>query len=403
MIAFTQSYRLLSLVNIKSRVLRVLKFLPVWLGVCHAMEMETRIEEGKITEGSPVRLSRKKQAAFTLVVFIVFLLLVESLLWIFGIPRRLRNDPGWARKAKNAIGFEHTPNWSGYHAGAITTINSSEWRGKEFSPSKTEGIIRILGVGDSFTFGRAVGDDEVFLVRLEEILNSESDKQYETINSGHERMNTLQELQYMKDRNMMALKPDAVILGFTIHNDAQISDSGYRRVLRRKMRERSLLLRTVESNGYKRVAKYSRITRILDDGARWAKVDLITELSSSTILANYKEDSKGWETCRNSLLGIYDLCREANVPLIVALFPIFKSDTGRTFADYPDDFRKVHHQLKTVLDDKPGVTVIDILDDLAASGIETNQLKVPKDGHPNALWHDIVARRLRLAIKELRL
>jgi hypothetical protein len=193
----------------------------------------------------------------------------------------------------------------------------------------------------------------------------------------------------------MELKPDVVILGFTVHNDAQFNENGYRRVLTRKMGERSLMLRVVDSDRYNQVAKYSRIARVLDHGAKWINRDLIDELSASTILANYEDGSRSWETCRNSLIGIYDLCRQNNVPLIVALFPIFKSKTDSTFADYPQDFRNVHTKLKAVFTDKQGVVVIDILDDLVDRGLGIAQLKVRLDGHPNALWHDIVAHRLR--------
>jgi hypothetical protein len=60
---------------------------------------------------------------------------------------------------KNAKNNEYMPGWRGYHAGVTVRINSAGWRGKEFSPQKTEGTIRILGIGDSFTFGKAVEED----------------------------------------------------------------------------------------------------------------------------------------------------------------------------------------------------------------------------------------------------
>lgn len=346
-----------------------------------------------------IRLSKKKQALFALVIFVVFLLALEGALSWLGIPRGLKNDDGWAYMTDNAMGFEHTPGWSGYRAGAIVHINSAGWRGKDFSPAKPEGTIRILGVGDSFTFGRAVGDQDIYLAKLEEKLNRDGQGRYETINVGHENMNTRQELQYMQDRNMMALKPDVVVLGFTVHNDAQLPDNRYGRTLRRQMRERSTLLSVTESNFAKQVSKHSRIAEILRSGARWAEYDLITDLSYHIILSNYEDGAESWENCRNSLLGIYDLCRQHNVLLVMALFPIFKSDTNRTFTDYPQDFRNVHEKLRSVLDGKPGVVVVDVLDDLAATGLTINQLMVLKDGHPNALWHDLVAGKLRETLK----
>src|ERR1044072_6173770 len=102
-----------------------------------------------------------KKLLFSLVVFTIFLLLLEGLLRIFHLPREaetLRTDPGIYQPRGPALRFSYTPGWSGYLAGAQVHINSAGWRGREFSPEKPQGTRRILGIGDSFTFGRAVND-----------------------------------------------------------------------------------------------------------------------------------------------------------------------------------------------------------------------------------------------------
>ena len=104
-------------------------------------------------------------------------------------------------------------------------INSQGWRGKEFSDSKPDGTIRILGVGDSFTYGRAVNDEDIFLVKLEEMLNAGPDGiAYETINTGREGTNTAKQLALFKKRDVLKLEPDVVVLCFTVLNDAQTTD-----------------------------------------------------------------------------------------------------------------------------------------------------------------------------------
>jgi hypothetical protein len=42
-----------------------------------------------------------------------------------------------------------------------------------------------------------------------------------------------------------------------------------------------------------------------------------------------------------------------------------------------------------------------MLDDLAASGLAIRDIRVPIDGHPNRVWHEMVARRLYQTIKDM--
>src|SRR6266550_2667410 len=76
------------------------------------------------TSTPPVRISKKK-VLFTLVIFFVFLILLEGALRILGVPaglRDLRNDPGLVKKGPESSSF-YTPGWSGYQAGALVHIN----------------------------------------------------------------------------------------------------------------------------------------------------------------------------------------------------------------------------------------------------------------------------------------
>ena len=55
----------------------------------------------------------------------------------------------------------------------ISHINRYGLRGPNIEPKKPEGVFRILALGDSFTFGEGVSDNETFVVQLEKILNAE--------------------------------------------------------------------------------------------------------------------------------------------------------------------------------------------------------------------------------------
>jgi hypothetical protein len=351
-----------------------------------------------------VRISKKRQALYAVFIFVVFLLVLEGVLRLFGIPadeHSLRNDPGMVRGSQGAIRNEYTPGWRGYHAGVMVRINSAGWRGKEFSPQKTEGTIRILGIGDSFTFGKAVEEDDVYLVKLEQMLNVDIGPRYETINAARDNMSTASELAYLKQREMLKLKPDAVVLGFTVHNDAQVKNSKNTRLLRRYERTADLSLRVSESDWFNDLAGASKIAALLRTGIRWAHNPQLTDFYYKTIVSNYDDGSKTWDECREALEGIHSACRENQTPLIVILFPVYTKRLDETYNQYPEDFRRIHDKVTNVFSGKDGVVVVDMLEDLAHTGLTIRQLTVPVDGHPNRAWHDIVARRLYQTIRDL--
>jgi hypothetical protein len=353
----------------------------------------------------PYSLSKKKRFLFSLVIFTCSMFALEGVLRLLDLPPTradLRQDPGWAHAADNAIGFEFTPGWSGYQAGARLSINSFGFRGPEFSVKKPPGTIRILGIGDSFTMGMAVDDQDAFLVRLEQMLNVAGEGLFETVNAGHQNINTSQELEYAKERDLMSLKPDAVVLGFTVQNDAQMPDSGYRRQTKTRLRRENTLLRLIGDKRFQRLADSVHIAALAKLGVRWCYRDEEADMTLRIILDNYEDDSDAWSACRNSLLGFHELCQRNNVPLIVAIFPIFTARASQTFDDYPPQAKRAHDKLRSLFEGKSGVILVDLLDDLAATRLPTRELRVPIEGHPNKVWHDIVARRLYLTLKEMR-
>jgi hypothetical protein len=349
-----------------------------------------------------IRISKKKQLLFTLVIFVVFLFILEGALRLLDLPPTLKQDAGLMYKTNNALGFEHTPGWSGYHAGAMMRINSFGFRGEEFSPAKPTGTIRILGLGDSFTLGAAVGDDDTYLARLEVMLNRDGGARYEAINAGHQGTNTLRQYRYLRERNLMSLSPDVVILGFTMANDANLGKSQrYSKLFEKGLAEASPVLRAAGSETFESLSKSYRVVRILGSGLDWMYQDTISDVSYRIIVDQYRDGSKSWETCRNSLLGIYDICRKSNVPLIVALFPIFTRRADQTFNAYPPEALQIQEKLGGIFANMSGVRVVSIYDDLAAIGLSTRELRVPIDGHPNRLWHEITAKRLYSCLKEI--
>ena len=77
-------------------------------------------------------------------------------------------------------------------------INKHGLRNREINLTKENGTKRIIILGDSFTFSKAIKDEDIFPRRLEIILNQNSPDKYEIINAGVEGYGTVQELLLMR-------------------------------------------------------------------------------------------------------------------------------------------------------------------------------------------------------------
>ena len=95
----------------------------------------------------------------------------------------------------------------------VLNTNSRGFRGKnEYSYGKNQNKIRILVLGDSYTFGEEVSDNETYSYYLQEMI-----PQSEIINMGIHGYGHGQMLVYLKEE-IAKYKPDIVILGF-LHID----------------------------------------------------------------------------------------------------------------------------------------------------------------------------------------
>lgn len=101
------------------------------------------------------------------------------------------------------------------------TTNSKGLRDKEYDYRKPPGVQRILILGDSFTWGFGVNDDEIYTEILESMLDST-----EVINFGVTGFNIAQEFLYLKKEGIK-YEPDIVIVGLALNDffDKDLLDS----------------------------------------------------------------------------------------------------------------------------------------------------------------------------------
>lgn len=105
---------------------------------------------------------------------------------------------------------------SSFEFSVPVAISSFGIRDKEITP-KHESTFRVIGLGDSFTFGNGVKLEETFLKQLESCLKP-TVPSVEVINCGIPAYSPLQELRFL-ERYRASLEPDVVILGFFVGND----------------------------------------------------------------------------------------------------------------------------------------------------------------------------------------
>lgn len=146
------------------------------------------------------------RAAIVFGSLIVALLLLEtgvrlySALWF---PRMMQLD--------DRLGWKHTPNVrkvfvNEFGERAEVIQNEYGHRGRAYPLRKDPGKVRILVLGDSFTEGVQVGEDDLFTALLER-----ADPRFEVLNAGVGGYGTVQEYLYLESSGLKH-NPDLVLL-----------------------------------------------------------------------------------------------------------------------------------------------------------------------------------------------
>ena len=111
----------------------------------------------------------------------------------------------------------------------IQRVNKLGLRGRETTVEKPAGVYRILMLGDSFTMGKGVEDEQTFSVLLENLLNtapgSSCKKKFEVLNGGVDSYApVLSNIELRRD--LAALQPDLVVHNLDVSD--LIQEQAYR-------------------------------------------------------------------------------------------------------------------------------------------------------------------------------
>jgi lysophospholipase L1-like esterase len=266
-----------------------------------------------------------------------------------------------------------------FDSGATLTYetNRDGFRGPPVPVQKTAGTFRILGLGDSFTFGTGVRNEDTFLSGLQEKLNeSVSGTDIEVLNLGAPAYNTVDEVNLLKYKGLK-YQPDLVVICFFLNDTG---GAGSAREFNRSA--------PVDEQPYWRQA-----SRFLD----YVAFSIERQQAAITLEESYRksvEDSApGWIATQGAIKKANRLSKEHNFDLVLMIFPVLWSLSD----NYP--FQDVHETVASFARQQ-SIPVLDLLPDFA--GFDGPELWVhPNNQHPNEVAHEIAADSLANYIMKL--
>jgi lysophospholipase L1-like esterase len=284
------------------------------------------------------------------------------------------------------LGWVHQPNQLAKTVGGWgVRINSGGLRGPEYQIAKPPGTLRVLLVGDSFTFGYGVAEDSTYGRYLEELLRvpSPSCPRPEVLNAGVNGYNARQEVAFIR-RLGLRYNPDIVILGFT-PNDLLLESQA------RLVPNRQILKEVVARSAvYQFLAPRIRSLLLRGESHRYDAVmsRLGAEPDSHAVAA--------WDSVRNVLRELQTAARAAHFTPVVVALPIEQQVQAGPSGWLSRSFQSVQEQT--------GLLTVDLLPEFfrAAGRHQALFLEEPTK-HPNPQGHRIAAQEIYASLIRWRL
>ena len=296
------------------------------------------------------------------------------------------------------LGKRLVPGFSGEHTGVQVSINSHGMRDREYDAHEPPGSLRILALGDSWTFGVGMNNQDTWPKRLEALLTT-PERPAAVMNTGVSGYETYHEALYYKELAPQ-FEHDLVLVGIYPVNDVHAKDKKYARY--RRLYEISPLLLDLYNapkhlyvsqlyNNWREARKYRRRAEF------YAKRDAAAGVSAGAkghFAAGeedwtelYTDRFSGWRTMQESFRSIGETARSTGVPGAAILFPDLR-DLAR-YRDYSHP--RVEPLIRAAVE-SAGLVFIDLADDFTPyAGREPDVSGFAGGTHPNAKGYDLIA------------
>jgi lysophospholipase L1-like esterase len=259
-----------------------------------------------------------------------------------------------------------------FDEGATLTyrINSLGFRGNEISREKPLGVFRIVGLGDSFTFGTGVRNEDTFLARLEDTLNrAEGKNRFQVVNLGMMGFNTVQEVSLLRHFGL-PLDPDLILITFHLND--------------------------VRSGSHFRTGKPSsnwrKHSRLIDHLAERWRLKLRAMRNITSYQADFREDSPQWIEARLALKEAKALSARHGAQLVLVIFPLLlMDDDGYLFEGIHTTVANAAMELNI-----PVLDLFSAFSDFVGSDLWVHR----RNHHPNEKGHAIAAEAIHRFLVE---
>jgi lysophospholipase L1-like esterase len=304
-------------------------------------------------------------------------------------PRRYRIAPGFRGRIANQAEFD-----------TEVAINREGLRGPEIGP-KPAGGVRILAIGDSFTFGVGAQQEETWPARLERRLRNA-----QVLNAGAPGFGVPDEVAWF-ERHGVGLDPDVVVVAVFLANDLQDASPDQPKVavvdgalvvpgetggLRRWLYYHSHLFRLLKSSVLE-----GRARSLLGLKEPWATRELRAEFSLYARTLP-EEISKGAEATEAAVARL----ASRGVPVVAVLIPSLPQVDPRRWTALLDQFgldpagHDPHrpNRLFREIFERHGVPVLDLTDTFEAAVRQGQRIYYPIDQHLTPAGYDLMARTI---------
>jgi len=261
-----------------------------------------------------------------------------------------------------------------FRMGTVRT-NSSGFREREFSAAKPAGVYRIAVVGDSFTYGNGVRQED----RYSDLLQARLPSNFEVLNFGTPGANT-PEHRTLVEHLVPGIHPDFVLLQWYI-NDMEDDETAGRPTFRPLIPFHPVHNWLNDTSALYTVANM-----------KWAEAQVMLGMTTSYSEYLYHRlgdpNSHDSRVDRNLLLDLIAKCRLAGVPLGIVLFPDTAGSLGE---DYP--FAYLHERVLEICQAQD-LTCLDLRKDFSLVKDHRQLWASRLDHHPSALANEIAAVKI---------
>jgi len=297
-----------------------------------------------------------------------------------------RKFPPWTENlvvVRGAQVFAFKPHATGVFPGSVDMKRTFPYRTNAHGlrdrdrPAKRPGSKRVLVIGDSYTWGYAVAEEEAYPQVAERLIEERGRPDIEVINGGIPDYNSRQERKLL-EQLLPIYQPDQVFLAYVV-NDAEPSTAMPTPPEEAYRHSRSWFLTEVADRLNRRLFRRRILPSAKDN-------------PGSNYFEGFEAGSVKWRDSREAIREMRDLCSTTGIPFTVLMMP----DFTQNFDDrYP--YRTIHDAVAS-WGRELNIPTFDLL--TIFLGQDHQLLWVQWDWHPNAEAHRQIAEFLVARILE---